>query len=413
MISLFLTFALAKKPIVIIPSHFGSRLYMNSTYQPFWYCPKSETNKHVWIRLRDIPSPFLTCLLDSLTLDYDEKSGKLKSKPNTTFSTLDFGGVDGILGIGPEYFGRYLPVNYELYVKSFIENGYKVRKDLFSAPYDWRFGLEQPESYYKQLRALIENAYSQNGNTKVSLLAHGLGATLVHSFLTDMTEPKWRKTYIDSATYVAPAWSGSGQAFFATWRLRFPFIHIRFDTLRQFVASLGAFHATLPNSIAYANNTLIVGPDGRNYTGSELIKVLKEHGKLNATQFKAAEQNFKHTQELPKQPDFNVNIIFNSGVKTPMGLILKDWEDVGRPIYGHGDSLVGSKVIDWACENWGQAGIRLRCHDALSDEIQFHHRYLLKNPEIAKLINRWIDSDNYDDVSPKHTKKLLNFYNEL
>lgn len=392
----FIEFILCKKPVVIIPSHFGSRLYMNTTHQPFWYCHKSETNKHVWIRLRDIFSPYITCLLDDLTVQFDEKSGNLTSQPNTTFSMLDFGGVDGILGIGPEYFGRYLPVNYELFVETFKGIGYEVHKNLFSAPYDWRFGLEQPQEYFDSLKKLIENAHDIN-NHPVAILAHGTGATLAHNFLTEgYTTSEWRKKYIDSATYISPSWSGSGQAFFATWRLRFPFIHIRFNTLRKFVASLGAFHASMPNTVAYKDTTLLVGPDGKNYTADQLVDVIREHGKLDQTQLKIAEKNFQYTRSLPKKPDFHVNIIYNSGVKTPMGLKLKSWDDVGSPIYMKGDSLVGSKVIRMACESWGKEGVRLRCHDARSNKIQFHHRYLLKNPTIAKLITKWIVDDVYD-----------------
>ncbi|OHT08937.1 Lecithin:cholesterol acyltransferase family protein [Tritrichomonas foetus] len=410
---LFVIHALSKKPIVIVPSHFGSRLYMNTTNQPFWYCPKSEYNKHAWIRLRDIPSPFLTCLLNHLTVDIDESTNELKTQENTSFSTLDFGGVEGILGIGPEYFGRYLPVNYELYIETFLDLQYEPHKSLFSAPYDWRFGLEQPESYFIKLQRLIESAYELNSENKVAVLAHGLGASLTHIFLTENTTEEWRKKYIDSATYISPMWSGSGQALFATWKLKFPFIHIKFDSLTKFVASMGAFHATIPNSIAYANSTLLVGPDGRNYTGAELLDVIRKHGKLDSKQLKIAEKNFKYTNTLPKQPDFHLNIIYNSGVKTPMGIKLKDWNDKGMPIYGRGDSLVGSKVIEWACDYWGTEGVRLRCHDAFSDDIHYHHRYLLKNAEIVTLIKKWIVDENYDDVAPRKPKKIFAFQNEL
>ena len=397
----FFTLFLANslKPVVIVPSHFGSRLHLNTTRQPFWYCPKSLTNQHVWIRVRDLFPPFIHCVLDYLTVELDPATGNLTSRPNTTIKTVDFGGIQGIKGIGPEYFGHYLPVNYEEYIKSFIEVGYKPRKSLFSAPYDWRFGLEQPEEYFRQLKGLVEHAYAINNNQKVAMLSHGLGATLTHLFLTEKMTKQWRRKYIDSSTYVAPSWSGSGQAFFATWRLRFPFIHFRFNSLRRFVGSLGAFHAHFPNAVAYANTTLLIAPDGSKHTGAELIDILKKHGKLTKEQIQIAEKNFKYTKVLPKKPDFNVNILYNSGVKTPLGLQLKNWSDVGMPIYGHGDSLMGSKVIDWACDSWQDSNYTLRCHDVFSDEKRYHHRYLLKTPEMAHLIRSWIVKDYHKDES--------------
>ncbi|OHS94445.1 Lecithin:cholesterol acyltransferase family protein [Tritrichomonas foetus] len=389
-LSLLLHSVFSFKPIIIIPSHFGSRLHTNTTRRPYWYCPKSLNNRHVWIRVRDLFPPFVHCVLDYLTVELDPKTGNLTSRHNTTISTVDFGGVSGIKGIGPEYFGKYLPVNYEEYIKSFLEIGYEVRKDLFSAPYDWRYGLEQPDEYFEQLQQLIEHAYRINQNSKVAILAHGHGATLAHMFLTDRMTADWRKKFIDSSTYVAPSWSGSGQAFFALWRLRFPFVHVRFNSLRRFVGSLGAFHSQIPNSVAYANTTLLISPDGKNHTGDELIDILKKHGKLTPEQLEIAEKNFKYTKVLPKRPDFNVNILYNSGVPTPLGLHLRNWTDVGMPIYGRGDSLMGSKVIDWACDNWRTAGVQLRCHDVFSDERKYHHRYLLKTPEMAHLIRSWI-----------------------
>jgi hypothetical protein len=82
-----------------------------------------------------------------------------------------------------------------------------------------------------------------------------------------------------------------------------------------------------------------------------------------------------------------------------MGLKLKSWDDLGAPIYGQGDGLVGSKVIEWACETWQKDGIRVRCRDMLSDDRRYYHRYLLKTPEIAAVIGNWIagEAENVGD----------------
>jgi lecithin-cholesterol acyltransferase len=390
MLHLLSLLSIATPPVVMVPSHFGSRLHINTTRQKFWYCPSSLHDQHVWIRLRDIIRPFANCLLDYLTVDLDNQTGELSSRPDVNLSTIDFGGVAGIRGIGPEYFGHFLPVNYEAYIQSFLESGYSIRQQLFSAPYDWRFGLAQPDSYFRNLQQLIEHAYSLNSNTKVAILAHGMGGTLTHMFLTKKMTKQWRQTYIHSSTYVAPSWTGSGQSLFAMWRLRFPYLHFRFQTLRDFVASMGAFHAQLPNAIAYGNSTVLVDPNGRNLTGPDVFEFLKQHGKLTEREIRIAQKNVVFASQLPETPDFDVNILYNSGVLTPMGMRLNSWTDIGAPIYGKGDSLVGSKVIEWACENWRKADIRLRCRDLMSDEKKYRHRYILKTPEMANLIRAWI-----------------------
>jgi hypothetical protein len=126
---------------------------------------------------------------------------------------------------------------------------------------------------------------------------------------------------------------------------------------------------------------------------TELVDILRQHGRLSVKQLNITEVNFKYSKNLPKTPDFNVNILNNSGVATPMGLRLKSWGDVGTPIYGKGDSLGQSKVIEWICENWSEEKIRLRCRDLMSDEKKYQQRYILKTPEIAMQISRWILDD--------------------
>lgn len=377
-------------PFLIIPGAMGSRLSINTTRQPHWFCPASLENVHIYLRVRDLFPPFLSCMLDYWTLDYDEETQTLASHPNSTLWAEDFGGVDGIRGIGPEVFGHYLPVYYEKYIKSFELVGYKIRKDIFSAPYDWRFGAEQPQSYYDALKGLIEHAYELNGKTKVALMSHNLGGIIMEVFLSEKTTPEWRAKYIHSGTYVAPSWSGSGQSFFALYRQRFPFVHFTFDSLKEFVSSLGSFHAQIPNAIAYSNTTLVIGPDGKNYTGADIPKIIREHGKLTPKQLKMAEINFKYQNRLPKTPDYDVNILYNSGVRTPLGLKFKDWDDVGAPIYGRGDAMVGARVIDWACEHWKTNGKSLRCRDVRSDDRLYHHRYLIKTPEMIQQVRDWI-----------------------
>lgn len=389
----------ALKPIVLVPGHFGSRLHISSTRQPYWFCPRSVEAAYSWIRVRDLIPPSIFCLLDQLTLEYDAAAGAPSSRPNTTVSPERMGDISGIRGVGPDFLNRYLPVNYEQFIAAFAEAGYREGADLFAAPYDWRFGLEQPARFAFELRALIERAYRDNGGVRVALLAHGLGAQLVHSFLMDSNDAAWRAKYIDSATYIAPSFTGSGQALYALWRLRFPYVHIRFEALRRFVASLGTFHSQLPNAVAYENTTLLIDPDGKEYKGRDIVDFLVKHSKLTEDEIKLAKVNFKHTAELPKKPDFNINILYNSGIKTPIGLKLKSWDDVGQPIYGKGDGLMGSKVTEWVCQNWKSGDVNVRCHDFLLDNKAFQHRFLLKSPEISKLVRHWMIDSPVSEVN--------------
>ena len=86
---------------------------------------------------------------------------------------------------------------YWTIAKTFESWGYTVGKDVFGAPYDYRFMTKAAiaEGYTKSLRALIESAYEKNGNRRALLLAHSNGPPTQYAFLGSMTT-EWKDKYI-------------------------------------------------------------------------------------------------------------------------------------------------------------------------------------------------------------------------
>jgi len=62
--------------------------------------------------------------------------------------------------------------------------GYVAGKNLFSAPYDWRFGPDAFGPQYDALKQLIETASALNNNKPVVLVSLSLGGPYTHLFLT-------------------------------------------------------------------------------------------------------------------------------------------------------------------------------------------------------------------------------------
>jgi len=67
------------------------------------------------------------CLYDLLTMEYDEKTEMFYDKAGINVDAVDFGGFDGISD------------SYQPFRKELESWGYVIGKDLFGAPYDFRY----------------------------------------------------------------------------------------------------------------------------------------------------------------------------------------------------------------------------------------------------------------------------------
>ena len=66
--------------------------------------------------------------------------------------------------------------------------------------------------YFTNLRTLIESTYSSQGNKKVTLLVHSMGALVSHYFLTRVVTETWKHTYLDQYVTLGGAWAGCAKA---------------------------------------------------------------------------------------------------------------------------------------------------------------------------------------------------------
>jgi lecithin-cholesterol acyltransferase len=338
-----------------------------------------------------------------MTVDFDEHNSSLRNRDRVTLFADDFGGVSGIRGTGITVFGIPVPPYFHFIISRFEKLGYKIGRDLFGAPYDWRFGAAQPESYFDNLKNLIEQAYQTN-NHSVSILAHSLGCQITHLLLTEKTTAEWRQKYINTTTYIAPSWSGSGTSFNTLWRIQsgvFAMLNLR--QITEFARSLGTLHIHIPHQLGYANKTLFEDEEGNNFTGKDLVGILVKHGKLDEKSLRIAEGNFAFLRKWPVVPDVNVTILYNSGMKTPIGLSLKSSRRFGKQIYGPGDGLVGSAVIEWVCQNWGTG---VKCHDVKSPKGKYSHKNMLFSKETINIVIEWLVGKEAVPVGSKFWARL-------
>ena len=380
-----------QNPIILVPGAFRSRLAVSVTTQDKYpKCPQNQTYLPFWISFKMIFSRKINCLINWITLDYDEKENKIVDQPNITVIPMDFGGVEGIRGTGNRIFGKNQPTYYEKIIKKLEKHNYSVGENLFGAPYDWRLGVSQPKEFWTNLTQLVETAYNKS-NQKVKFLTHSFGGCIIHRFLTEITDPEWRKKYIHSAILSAPSFGGSGEALISLYRQRLPFLKIiKGDNLKEMVGSLGGFHVHIPNSVIFSNTTVFITPEGENVTGSHLVDFLYKHHKLTDKQMKIADQNIRYISQLPFSFDVPVRIHYNSGIETVFGLKLKDWKSEGKVIRRKGDGLVMSEGIEFLCNKMKEEGRDIQCIDINSSSLFARHPLLVLRDKFIKVLLDWL-----------------------
>ena len=62
--------------------------------------------------------------------------------------------------------------------------------------------------YYSNLKTLIEKTYAINGNKKIVLVVHSMGAITSLYFLNKVVDQDWKDTHISSYVSIAGAWQG-------------------------------------------------------------------------------------------------------------------------------------------------------------------------------------------------------------
>jgi lysophospholipase III len=61
------------------------------------------------------------------------------------------------------------------------------------------------------MKTLVEETYSQNNNTPITIIAHSMGAPMSLLFLQRQNQ-KWKDKYVGRIISLAGAWGGSAKA---------------------------------------------------------------------------------------------------------------------------------------------------------------------------------------------------------
>jgi hypothetical protein len=367
--------ATCKRPIILIPGLMGSILDGDVTKKKYWFCSK-QSNANVWFNDKYAVPPLYKCLFDDIKLVWDSKKQEPAQPDYINLSTVDFGGIKGINHVDTLLFDVHIVPYYSIMISKLEKAGFVVGKDIFGAPFDWRFGVYQKEEFWNKFRKLVEDVYSKS-NSKVVIAGHSMGGFLLNVFLTQKTTAEWRAKYIDSGIYIAPSFGGSGLVFNALWSKRFPII----DFLGEFeetVSSLGGIHIHMLNHEVFGDKVVAKGVHGEDLTAKDLTKYLVNNGKLYGDYYEIFKKSEPFFQHAPAQPDVPSLIIYNSVIPTIEGIDLTG----NKVLFGTGDGMVNTEGPKYACDHWAQT----KCYDLKSANPIDNHLSMLYRDSLNQYI---------------------------
>jgi hypothetical protein len=320
--------------------------------------------------------------MDSITLDLDSTTFFPTSRENVSIFPNDVGGLNGIQKIGHLLFGVTILDYYKSIINYLSTRGYQSNQNLFGMPYDWRFGVAQPSSFFEAFQQLIEKSAFLN-HQKAIIVSHSLGGYITNILLTEKTTSQWRKKFIDSVVMISPSWSGSGFAFATLLLQRLPFIPFyKTKLFQQMISSFGVLHIHVPNPNFFSNVTYFESVNGEQYKGDSVFKLIENT--LEKKYIDIAQKNFEHVKKFPSPIDLPVKIIDNSRIQTYFGL--KERKKGYSFLKTSGDGLVHSAGIEWACKEW----INASCFDFKSSSFQYNHYRLLFSKKSIEMVGKHI-----------------------
>lgn len=380
----------SRAPVLILPPLYGTNLYVsyNHTDLP-WYCPSSMQDDHLWVNLKLVIPPRFNCLFKLIEVFYDQETDKFVNLPGVYVSVKHWGSDEAIRWVDSGLFGRHFIESLSTMVDYFTNNGYTIQKDLFTAPYDWRFapaGLT--DDYWLKLQALIEEAYAMNENQKLTIIGYSCGGFNVQQFLTKKVTQEWKNKHIEKVIFLAPSFGGSHIVFDSLFQRYSPMIPVlRTQAVGNMIERLPCLHGHLPNVEIFGDQEMVTGPEGEPYTAADLGTLLIRHNRVTAPVVPLFNKSMSVRTTAPRDIGLPTMIIYNSGVPTRDKLIFRNgWTEKPEYETGRGDGTLHAKGIEWACEHWNHTESPVICIDLDRNDAKFRHQPIGTNPYVHEIL---------------------------
>lgn len=383
---MFLTFLVAfRNPVILLPPFYGTNLWVtyNNSNLP-WYCSKAENDKLLWLSASYLLPYKINCMFKLMTTFVDE-NGNITDWPNSTVYIHDFGGDESVrYVVHAEMIHKQYGISFANFVDHFKNLGWKLKKDLFVAPYDWRLAPTYSEAFWPEFKKLIENAY-ENLHEKITIIGFSQGGFMAQQFFAKHCTTEWKEKYISKCILIAPSFTGNLQNMYNFWVKRIPFAsYVHTDTLSYCFEQMPSVHVHMPNEIIYKDFVLAIGPDGKEYKGTDIYDLIMNQSLFNENARKMYEKSEEIMKEAPIEPGIKTILLMNSGIKTAVAMnFTNGFQQKPERIFGEGDGTLPAYGHRWACKNWQN----VTCVDFKNTDKSYQHHPLISNERVLNIIS--------------------------
>lgn len=246
---------------------------------------------------------------------------------------------------------KYLSVGYYFkYIGDLLAaNGYLRDHSIRGAPYDFRKGPNENKMFFTNMKTLVEETYSLNEDTPVSLVCHSMGCPMTLLFLQGQTQ-KWKDQFISKFITIAGAWGGSAKAVkvFAIGD-DLGALALRASVMKQEQITMPSLAFLLPSPKFWKNDEVLVRTSIREYTLGDMEDIFNDLGYPTGWEMRK--------DMIPyldfSAPGVEVHCIYGSGIPTVEVLKYSTPDLTGNPklLTGDGDGTVNLRSLR-GCEQW-------------------------------------------------------------
>lgn len=388
----------ALHPVILIPGAGGNQLEARLTTDyrsKNIICQLSALSRGGnWFRLWFDPTvllgPLTRCFAERMKLTYLAAVDDFRNAPGVDTRVPLFGSTQSLLYLDPHL--KHITEYMASLVSALEAVGYIDGRNLFGAPYDFRYGLAASghpstvgDQYLRDLRALIESSAAANDDRPVILLAHSLGG-LFALHLLDRSSISWRRQFVKHLLTLSTPWAGTVQemlTFASGYTLDIPFVNPLI--IREEQRSSESNLWLLPARRVFGEMPLVF-TNNRSYSTNDMAAFLKDIGFEEGIY--PYETRIRPMVDRTVEPEgVPVTCMVGFGVDTPEALFYgsEGFDEQPEVMYGDGDGTVNMKSLLALETEWSEAG---RKHLKIMKLQGISHSSILSN---TAAVNKIID----------------------
>ncbi|KAL4710278.1 hypothetical protein ACJJTC_003558 [Scirpophaga incertulas] len=350
--------SLGLSPVILIPGDGGSQLEarLNKSSVIHYICAKTSADYfNIWLNLELLVPFVIDCWIDNTRLEYNNITRTTKNPPGVDIRVPGWGNPEPVEWLDPSHdkSGAY----FNTIADALVKVGYVRNISIRGAPYDFRRAPNENQDFFVKLKSLIEETYTLNNKSAVTLLVHSMGGKMAFNFL-QIQKQSWKDQYIRRLISLSTPWAGSMKALkvFAIGDDLGSLV-LRESIMRTQQITCPSLAWLLPSSLFWKPSEVLVQTDKFNYTIKDLQKLFTDMDLPNAWEMHKDTQ--KYTADFTP-PGVEVHCIYGYNITTVERLVYKPgaWLD-GYPqlVGGDGDGTVNARSLA-ACRRWAGGAAR-------------------------------------------------------